>query len=240
MFARCRGMALAILAVFVLRSAAHADDVGYAAGRGGVGGQFGAADVLGAGDYSKGDQARFGFSGHWRYAITKSLRWQLSPGFTWAAYKEREPAPFRDLNNPADSTKKEYLTLLLPISLQLQLTRRTGPWLYYLGAGPGAYRVWVENRRKVLKDPASKKLHRGMYPGATAQLGVERFFKSLSTTSVELSLDAHYVLAKRDEQFPSGWNDKLLDSGLRIGVNYYFAPNTVRKKDLSPPGIPSP
>ena len=58
-----------------------------------------------------------------------------------------------EANFPADVTKENMLTLVLPVSAQLQYTQKRGAWLYHLGAGPGLYRVWVENRRKVLKDP---------------------------------------------------------------------------------------
>jgi hypothetical protein len=135
---------------------------GPAPGRGGIGGQIGGGLITGQGDYSAGAQARFSFTGHWRYVMTPWIRWQISPGFMWAGYDENEPAPYRDLNFPDDSTKAEYLTNLVPVSAQLQFTHKRGPWLYYAGAGPGVYRVWIENRRKVLKDPQTFKLHHGL------------------------------------------------------------------------------
>ena len=216
----------------------HAQEAGYGPGRGGVGGQMGGSVMLGEEDYSKAAGSRFAFSGHFRYAITPWLRWQISPAFTWTGYDDQELAPFRDPNFPNDSTKANYLTLVLPMSAQLQLTMRRGQWLSYAGAGPGVYRVWIQNRRKVLEDPVSRKLHRGLYPGATAQAGIERFLKSLPNTSVELSVDAHYVFAERPEQFPSGWNSKLLNAGIRIGGNYYFTPNPPKKPDAGVPGTP--
>jgi hypothetical protein len=162
--------------------------------------------------------------------MTPSWRWQVSPSLSWAGYDHKEPAPYRDLNFPSDSTKADYLSILVPVTVQLQYTQRRGPWLLYLGGGSGVYRVWIENRRKVLKDPATFKLHRGLYPGASAQLGAERFLKALPTTSIELSASGHYVFAQRDEQFPSGFNSKLMTFELRIGGNYYFTPNAPSKK----------
>ena len=81
------------------------------------------------------------------------------------------------------------------------------------------------------------KLHRGVYPGATFQVGAERFLKALPSTSVEVSLDAHYVLARRDAQFPSGWNSKLVNVGIRVGGNYYFVPNPAKKKEEGAGGV---
>ena len=231
MISRVRWVSVVFAAMLSVATLSHAQESGYATGRGGVGGQLGGSLTLGEDDYSKTARPRFGFSAHFRYAMAPWLRWQVSPGFTWAGYDDQELAPFRDPNFPNDSTKANYLTLLLPMSVQLQFTARRGPWLTYAGAGPGAYRVWIENRRKVLEDPVSHKLHRGVYPGASAQVGIERFLKSLPSTSIELSVDAHYVFAERPEQFPSGWNSKLLNAGIRIGGNYYFVPNPPKKPE---------
>jgi len=238
MIARLRRVSIAVVAMLTIASACPADSGGYRAGRGGIGGQIGGASVVAENEYSTGAAARFSFSGHWRYAITPWLRWQISPGFTWSSYPNQDRAPFRDINFPLDSTKTNYLTLLAPVSVQLQFTASRGPWLYYAGAGPGAYRVWVENRRKVLRDPVSLKLHRGVYPGATVQVGFERFLKALPSTSIEVSIDSHYAFARRDDQFPSGWNSKLLDVGIRIGGNYYFVPNAPKKKASGVPALP--
>jgi hypothetical protein len=241
MMSRVRWAGVVLAAMLAVATVSRADDTGYRSGKGGIGGQLGLGKVVSAEDYSTGAVNRFSFAFHWRYTLAPWLRWQISPGFTWAGYDEKTPAPYRDLNYPADSTKAEYLTLLLPASLQLQLTKSSGPWLFYAGGGPGVYRVWVENRRKVLKDPVSLDLHRGLYPGATAQVGVEHFIKALSSTSLEITADAHYVFAQRDEQFPSGWNSKLADVGIRIGGNYYFVPNTAKKKSAGAPGVaPTP
>jgi hypothetical protein len=69
-------------------------------GRGGIGGQIGSGSVLAEGDYSAGAATRFSFSGHWRYVMASWIRWQISPGFLWAGYAKKEPAPFEDLNFP--------------------------------------------------------------------------------------------------------------------------------------------
>jgi hypothetical protein len=71
----------------------------------------------------------------------------------------------------------------------------------------------------------------------TGEVGGERFLKSLPSTSVEVTLDAHYVFAERPDQFPSGWNDKIFIVGARIGINYYFTPNPPKKEE-GVPGTP--
>ena len=124
--------------------------------------------------------------------------------------------------------------MLIPVSAQLQMTWGKRPWLYYLGAGPGIYRIWVEHRRKVLRDPVSLRLHRGTYLGGSAELGVERFLRSLPNTSVEISLTQHYANATRDDQFPAGWNSSLGALALRVGGNYYFEPRLKKEPEKLP------
>ena len=95
MIARLRRVSIAVVAMLTIASACPADSGGYRAGRGGIGGQIGGASVVAENEYSTGAAARFSFSGHWRYAITPWLRWQISPGFTWSSYPNQDRAPFR-------------------------------------------------------------------------------------------------------------------------------------------------
>ena len=80
----------------------------------------------------------------------------------------------------------------------------------------------LENRREVVKDPVTLRRHRGLYAGASGQLGVERFLKMLPSTSVEVSAGGDLALTRRDEQFRSGFNSRLLALYLRVGANYYL------------------
>ncbi|MBI1799842.1 MAG: hypothetical protein HYR73_09180 [Candidatus Eisenbacteria bacterium] len=192
-------------------------------GYGGISGQFGLGRIGGYQDYSQWAQLRMSFSANWRYTFSDSWRGQVSPGFVWAGYaKTSNPAPFVDLNHPTDPYKDDWLTLVVPISTQMQWVRRGRTFTWHVGAGPGLYRVWVENHRKVVKDPRTYIHHRGLYWGGTAEIGAEHFFKGLASTSIEMTLDMHYVNAKRDDQFPSGYNSALRGAGLRVGATYYF------------------
>jgi hypothetical protein len=248
MISRVRRVSVAASLMLTVASVCLAQDTsvsdprepGYGPGKGGIGFQLGASSFVADADYSAGAAARFGFAAQFRYAMRRWVRWQISPGFTWAGYDANEPAPFRDPNFPADSTKGEYLTLLLPVSAQLQLVFQRGSWVYYAGGGPGLYRVWVENRRKVLKDPDTKRLHRGVYPGATAQIGAERFLKAFRSISIEFTVDGHWVFAERSEQFTSGFNSSLLAVGGRIGANYYFDLLGKRSPEPETPSTPGP
>jgi hypothetical protein len=213
-----------------------------------IGGMVGGAGMVADADYSNtrtpsgefGDrdaEARFAFAANFRYQLNHWLRWQVSPGFFWVGYNHTSPLPFQDLNNPTDTTKEKVLTLVLPVSAQLQWTPRRGPWLYHVGAGPGVYRVWVENRRKVMKDPLTKVNHKGFYPGVSGQIGVERYLKAQPATALEFSIAGHWAFADRPEQFPSGYNSALLGVEVRVGANYYFDPArfTKKKNEATPP-----
>jgi hypothetical protein len=204
--------------------------------RGGVGGQIGGSYFVATQDYSTGALPRFDFAGHFRYVIAKGFRLQLSPGFSWSGYSKEESPPFTDFRFPADRTKEEYLTLLIPVSAQGQLTWDLGHWHWHLGAGPGIYRVLVENHRKTLEDPVTFRPHRGLYLGGSGELGVERFFKALPSTSVEFSVVGHYVNATRDDQFPTGWNSSLGAAAVRVGASYYFDLQRAKKA----PELPLP
>jgi len=215
-------------------------------GKGGIGGQIGLSSfkldrTFGSAwfdDYSDAARARMAFNAHWRYQVKTWLRWQIGVGFAWAGYSDHSTAPFTDPNVPTETSKKDYITLMLPVTAELHYVYRNGPWHYYGGVGPGVYRVWVENHRKVLKDPVTLKLHRGMYPGGSAEFGVERFLKDTPNVSLEATLAGHLALAQRPEQFPSGFNSNCMATEFRVGANYYFTPGPRKASATTAPKSP--
>jgi len=148
-------VSLAALVLLTVASTCLAADgePAYKAGKGGIGGQiggsyFGFDRMFGGdwfGDYSEGAMPRAGFAAQFRYVQSRHWRWQVSPGFTWSAYKTGTALPFTDVNAPADRVKDRVLTLVVPITAQMQYVMRRGQWFYHAGAGPGLYRVWIEN-----------------------------------------------------------------------------------------------
>jgi hypothetical protein len=202
--------------------------------RGSFGGFIGWGSFLADGDYShsrsesggydgRDTRSRPGFQATFRYQMSEHFRWQISPGYTWAGYTKDSPLPFTDPNFPADSTKEQVLTQLLPISVQLQYTLfRKGGWVYHAGVGPGVYRVWVQNRRKVLADPVTYVRHSGFYPGMSGEIGAARMLRSLPSVSLEGTIDGHWVFAERDDQFPSGFNSYLYAMEAKFGASYHF------------------
>lgn len=228
-----------------VRAGAPAVTPMYLIKRGSFGGGLGWGTFLADGDYTKrrepdgsfgssDTRSRPSFGATFRYQVTPWLRWQIAPGYQWVGYQQESPIPFTDRNYPADGTKEKMLSQLLPVSFQLQFTRRRGGWLYHAGAGPGLYRVWVQNRRKVLADPVSLARHRGWYPGASGEIGAARYLKSLPSVSLEGTLDAHWAFSTRNEQFPSGFNAHVFAAGLRVGANYHFDPRRFGSKSSSP------
>lgn len=230
-----RSAGVAMLAVLAVASPCFAGE-GMGPGRGAIGGQFGGSRFLADGDYSEGAESRFAFSGHFRYVVNNRLRWQVSPGFTWSGYSGSVAMPVPDAQAPQDGTKENNLTLLLPMTFQLQLLLHPGKWHFHVGAGPGVYRVWVENRRVVLIDPQSFERHRNLHPGVTGEIGVERFIRQLPSTSVEATVATHWVFSEDLKKFPLGYNTNLVATELRIGANYYFDMSRVsgRPSGLAP------
>jgi len=216
--------------------------------RASLGGSFGFSWFVADKDYSHsrtsdgfGDadvSQRLAFQAVFRYQMSDSWRWQVSPGYTWTGYKEDSPIPFTDPNFPQDQTKENMLTLVLPFTGQIQYTQDRGRWRHHLGGGGGAYRVWVENQRKVLQDPISTKRHSGFYPGLCAEFGTEYFLTSLTGVSLEWSAAGHWIFAQRDEQFPSGFNSFLGYVDLRFGAAYHFNPMRVGAKKPAEPAKP--
>ena len=203
--------------------AAPISRTGSAPGRASIGGLLGGSYFYLADEYSKGAQPRFNFVGQIRYVASPGWRFQISPGFTWSAYSKNEPPPFVDFKHPEDLTKENYLTQLIPVSLQIQRTWGKLPWHHHVGIGPGVYRVWVENHRTVLVDPVTFREHQGLYWGFSAEAGTEHFLKAMPNTSIEVTAVNHWVQATRDDQFPTGWSSALGAIGLSAGVNYYFS-----------------
>ncbi|MBK7369839.1 MAG: hypothetical protein IPJ04_18665 [Candidatus Eisenbacteria bacterium] len=200
------------------------------AGRGAIGFQLGSSWFAADGDYTEGALPRLTFEGSYRYVMSKNWQWQVSPYFTWAAYGNSTLMPFTDPNFPADETKGQVLLQLVGANAQWQRAGGGDRWRWHVGAGPGAYRVVVQNRRKVLKDPVSKRLHQGTYLAGTAEFGIERFNKGLANTSLEWTVASHMAYATRDKQFVSGFNGNPLNFETRFGVHYYFDFNRAKKK----------
>lgn len=251
-----RQVSIALVALLTLASAclaadapaasgpAHPTGESSAPGMASLGGSLGGSGFLADADYTrvrdgggKGrnlwgtrDAAqRFAFAASLRYVWSKHLRWQVSPGFLWAGYGGDGKVPFRTAAFPNDSLRRDLLSLMMPVSFQVQLLQHGRTWLFHEGLGPGVYRVWVEQNRKLLKDPITKRLHAGYYPGGTAEIGAERFLRALPAVSIEFAAATHFVLAQRDEQFPSGFNSNLWTVEARFGANYYFNPMQLRK-----------
>ena len=205
-----------------------------AAGRAGIGGMIGGSYFYAADDFSKGALPRFDFSGQWRYSLSDRWRAQISAGFTWSAYNKKEPAPFSSLDFPSQTTKEGFITQVVPISVQLQRRFGGSKWQYHIGAGPGVYRVMIQDRRKVQKDPITYEPHQNVYTGLTAEVGMEHFARTLPNTSFEINAATHYVFAKDDTKFPSGFSGALGAFAVRMGANYYFDTALLKRKTPEP------
>lgn len=235
---RLAGVAIVLVLAGAAVARAQAPDTttarhgGAKPGRGAVGAQVGSSYFISEGDYSEGAQPRLSFAGHFRYVINDGWQWQVSPYFTWSAYSVGTAAPFTDPNFPSETTKDFHLTQVVGASGQIQKAFGTGRTRWHLGAGPAVYRVVVQNHRKVLRDPLTDKRHQGTYLGATAEIGVERFLKSLENTSLEWTVAYQAAFAKNDE-FPSGYDGSVGAVEVRFGAHYYFEFKKPKAPDLT-------
>ncbi|HUK63112.1 MAG TPA: hypothetical protein VLV15_07260, partial [Dongiaceae bacterium] len=174
------------------------------------------------GNYAEGAQPRLSLAGSFRYVVNPRWRWQVSPYFTWNAYRTGSTLPFVDMNFPTERTKDFMLTQLAGANAQVQFTRTRGATVWHAGGGPAVYRVVLQNHRKVLKDPLTDRLHQGTYIGATGEVGVEHFLHSLTTTSLEWTAAYQWAYARRDDQFLSGFDANPGAFEIRFGGHYYF------------------
>lgn len=241
---RLAGVAVVLLLVSASVVRAQAPDTttakrgGALPGRGAVGVQAGTSYFFAEGDYSEGAQPRLSFAGHFRYVVRGGWQWQVSPYFTWAAYSVGTDAPFIDPNFPTETDKDFHLTQIVGGSGQLQKTFGTGRSRWHVGAGPAIYRVVVQNHRKVLRDPVTNERHQGTYLGATAEIGYERFLKTLNNTSLEWTL-AYQTAYASEDKFPSGYDGTASAIELRFGAHYYFDFKKPKAPDL-PTGAAKP
>jgi len=205
-------------------------------GRGSVGGQVGGSWIVASHDYAHAAAPRFSFAGHFGYVISRTWRWQVSPYMTWNAYRVGSTAPFPDPLFDGRTVKDFYLTQLVGASAQIQMTRYSkGRSIWHVGAGPALYRVVVEDGRKVIQDPLTHRLHQGQYLGATAEVGVEHMLTGLPNTSLEWTAAYQSAFAKRDDQFPSGWNGMVSAFEVRFGAHYYYDFRKPKKPGSPPP-----
>ncbi len=210
-------------------------------GRGSLGFQSGMSWFAADGDYTEGALPRLTFAGSYRYFVNKQWAWQVSPYFTWNAYGRSTKMPFTDPTFPADVSKGDVLVQLVGANAQWQRAWDGPHWRWHVGAGPGAYRVVIQNHRKVLKDPTSKRLHQGTYLAGTVELGVEHFNTSLPNTSLEWTVASHMAFATRDDQFVEGFNGNPLNVEGRFGIHYFFDFNRGKKPERPAAGsAPTP
>lgn len=240
---RLASVVFVLLSVLANTASAQAPDSArannpMATGRGSIGGQAGLLWLIAGGDFSKGAQPRLSFSGHFRYMISPAWRWQVSPYFGWNAYRTGEPAPYPDLNHPADVDKDHMITEIAGGAAQLQRVSAHGRTRWHVGVGPAVYRIVVEDQRKVSADPLSLERHHTTHLGATAELGWERFMKALPNTSVEWTFAYQTAFAADKTKFPSGWNDSPGGVEFRLGAHYYYNFDRNKKPAVSTkPGL---
>ena len=218
--------ALAALAAgsIAFPSVVHAQ---YAAGKGSLGGSLGVPTILATGELKRGQRPRIIGKGHFQYVMDNDWRLSFRGGFGWLGYSDKFNAPFllQAAAAGGDSTRGDQLVILNPFTAVLTYTRRMSKsWQAFVGAGPGAYRVNIQNDHRTLFDPVTHSRYRYGSLGASGEGGMEYFLPANRNVSLEGVGTIHYLFKGNKDRFPSGYSGKHMFLDLSLGVNVYFRP----------------
>jgi outer membrane protein W len=218
---RKSGRYFALLGVFILISAPVVSNAQSLAGKGSLGGSIGVMKMLEDEDISKKAGMRGMGDFRMRYFFSDKFTTVITTGFGWTGY-------------PSDTNR---IATQLPLTFGLELrpygNKRVagGRLVPRIGFGGGFYSWVVETKigRNVIKDPQTKALLRKTDPGAYGEVGVE--YTASPNVGVSAGVLYHYIFSEDKTKFPTafGGNDAFFQ--VRVGVNYYFSIDKLKKKD---------
>jgi hypothetical protein len=194
--------------------------------------------ILATGELKRGQRPRIIGKLHFQYVMSRDWRLSLRAGFGWLGYDDT-PAPFvLQAEQPAgDPTRTDQLVIFNPFSAVLAYTHKlSDSWQGFVGAGPGMYRVNIQNDHRTIFDPVTHARYRYFSPGASAEGGAEYFLAANRNVSLEGVSSIHYLLRDNKDRFPSGYSGKHMFLDVSIGVNVYFRPSGT---PAPPPEVPS-
>ena len=143
------------------------------------------------------------------YVWTDHMTFDVTAGYGW--------------NRLRSGTDDFYVMTSTPVTIGARYFLRDGKhWRPFVGAGGGLY-VWSVLTRDLgaAKDPVTfERLRRGR-PGFHGMVGMERVMsKHIGMTA---DLGYHYIMAKDEVRFPSGYNRDKAYLQTRLGVTFYFS-----------------
>jgi hypothetical protein len=198
----------------------------YAPGKGSLGGSLGVPRILATGELKQGQKPRIIGKAHFQYVMDHDWRLSLRGGFGWLGYSD-EPAPFvLQAEQPGgDPTRGDQLLIFNPFTAVLAYTPQlSANWQGFVGVGPGAYRINIQNDHRTIFDPVTKDRYKFGSFGASAEAGAEYFLPANRNVSLEGVTTFHYLFSDHKDRFPSGYSGKHMFADVSIGVNVYFRP----------------
>lgn len=211
----------------------------YAPGKGSLGGSLGVPEILATGELKRGQRPRMIGKLHFQYVMANDWRLSLRGGFGWLGWSDKQPAPFvLQAEQPGgDATRGDQLLIFNPFTAAITRTQKlSGSWQAFLGAGPGAYRINIQNDHRTIFDPVTHDRYKFGSFGLSGEGGAEYFLPANRNVSLEGVASIHYLFDDHKDRYPSGYSGKHIFSDLSIGVNVYFRP---LGSPAPPPAVPS-
>src|SRR5262245_37647255 len=223
-------MALGLVA---LPSVVHAQ---YAPGKGSLGGSVGVPFILAPGELKRGQEPRVIGKLHFQYVFKPDWRLSLRAGYGWLGFSDEVDAPFILQAEQAngDTTKGDQLLIYNPFTAVMQYTHTFNKtWMAFLGAGPGVFRVNIQNDHRTIFDPVTHERYKYGSFGLSGEGGAEYFLSANRNVSFEGLGSLNYLFESNKDKFPSGYSGKNIFLDFSFGVNVYFRP-------LGSPAPPAP
>ncbi|HEV8479408.1 MAG TPA: hypothetical protein VGR66_01335 [Candidatus Eisenbacteria bacterium] len=232
--------ALAALAagLVAIPSVVHAQ---YAPGQGSLGATFGVPIILGPGELKWGQEPRLMGKGNFQYVINRTWRASFKFGYGWSGYNDAFNAPFvlqaAEVNG--DTTKGDQLVIMNPFTATVHFTRALSKnWMWYVGGGPGVYRVNITNDHRTIYDPVTHERFKFGSFGISGTGGMEYFLPSNKNVSLLGVATVDHLFSSYKDRFPSGYAGPYTFMDVSIGVNVYFKP-LGSKSTPTPAALPS-
>jgi len=233
--------ALAALAagLVAIPSVVHAQ---YAPGQGSLGATFGVPLVLGPGDLKHGQVPRLMGKGNFQYVINRTWRTSFKFGYGWNGYNDQFNAPFvlQAAEANGDTTKGDQLVIMNPFTATIHWTHEfSKSWMWYVGGGPGVYRVNIQNDHRTIYDPVTHERFKFGSFGISGEGGVEYFLPSNKNVSLLGQATVSHLFSSYKDRFPSGYSGPYTFMDVSIGVNVYFKPLGAKTAAPTPAKLPS-
>jgi len=143
------------------------------------------------------------------YVSSDHVTFDVTTGYGWNRLST---------NNP-----NYFVVTATPITLSGRYFLRDGKvWRPYVGAGGGLY-VWsiLSHDLGSATDPATFERLRRARPGFHGMVGMERRMSKHIGMTADGSY--HYIMAKDEKRFPSGYNGDKAYVQVRLGVTFFFS-----------------